>query len=69
MGRTRPQLYASSVIQAIDYKTGKIRWSQRTRRGRRHSGDSDHAGKLLFTADNAGNLLAMDPANGQDALA
>jgi alcohol dehydrogenase (cytochrome c) len=46
---------------AIDYKTGKICW--------RHEGDSNAgllstAGKLLFTGDSSGHLMALDPANG-----
>ncbi|HEY7306921.1 MAG TPA: acido-empty-quinoprotein group A [Bryobacteraceae bacterium] len=46
---------------AIDYKTGKICW--------KHEGDSNAgllstAGKLLFTGDSAGHLMALDPATG-----
>jgi glucose dehydrogenase len=63
-GRDR-NLYASSVLQAIDYKTGKIKWSHELGEGEGIAGILTTAGKLLFTADNAGNLLAMDPATGK----
>jgi alcohol dehydrogenase (cytochrome c) len=47
---------------AIDYRTGKICW--------RHEGDSNAgllntAGKVLFTGDGAGHLLALDPMDGR----
>jgi alcohol dehydrogenase (cytochrome c) len=47
---------------AIDYKTGKICW--------RHEGDSNAgllstAGKLLFTGDSSGHLMALDPGDGR----
>ena len=63
-GRDR-NLYANSVLQAIDYKTGKIKWSHELGEGEGIAGILTTAGKLLFTADNAGNLLAMDPATGK----
>ncbi len=48
---------------AIDYKTGKVVW--------KHDGDSNAgllstAGKLLFTGDSEGHLMALDPVNGHD---
>ena len=47
---------------AIEYKTGKICW--------RHDGDSNAgllstAGKLLFTGDSAGHLMALDSRTGR----
>ena len=62
-GRDR-NLYSSSVLQAIDYKTGKIAWSHELGKGEGVAGILTTAGKLLFTADNAGNLIALDPATG-----
>ncbi len=57
-----------SALEAIDYQTGKIVW--------RHPYPSTSgfggpigilttAGHLLFTGDNANNLIAFDPANGK----
>jgi acido-empty-quinoprotein group A len=63
-GRDR-NLFASSVLQAIDYKTGKVKWSHELGEGEGIAGILTTAGKLLFTADNAGNLLAMDPSTGK----
>ena len=56
-----------SYITAIDYKTGKVAWQHR------YSGIANYgvqpgllatAGKLLFTGDPGGNLVAYDVANG-----
>jgi len=63
-GRDR-NLWADSVIEAIDYQTGKIRWSHELGDGEVTAGILTTAGGLLFTADNAGNLLALDPENGK----
>jgi acido-empty-quinoprotein group A len=63
-GRDR-NLWAESVLQAIDYQTGKIRWSHELGSGEDVAGLLSTAGKLLFTADTSGNLLALDPADGR----
>ncbi len=63
-GRDR-NLYGDSVIQAIDYQTGKIRWSHEIGQGEGSAGIMTTAGHLLFTADNSGNLLALDPETGK----
>jgi acido-empty-quinoprotein group A len=63
-GRDRT-LYADSVLAAIDYQTGKVRWSRELGPGEGVAGILTMAGRLLFTADNAGNLLALDPATGK----
>ncbi len=58
-------LWSKSALKAIDYKTGQIRWShQYPGRGFGMPGILTTAGKLLFTGDPAGNLLAYDPATG-----
>ena len=56
-----------SLLVAIDYKTGKIAWSHRypAAPAGMMSGILTTAGKLLFAGDNAGNLIAYDPANGK----
>ncbi len=57
-------LWGHSVIEAIDYQTGKIRWSHEV-------GDYDGAGVmttdsgLTITGDANGNLLALDTASGK----
>jgi alcohol dehydrogenase (cytochrome c) len=55
-------------LEAIDYRTGKIRWSHeypvRGSGGLGAPGILTTAGHLLFTGDPAGNLIAFDPANG-----
>ena len=51
------------MIQAIDYKTGKVKWTHKWEDGGR-SGLLSTAGKLLFAGDGSGNLVALDPATG-----
>ena len=63
-GRDR-NLWANSVLQAIDYQTGKIRWSHELGDGEDIAGILTTAGGLLFTADNSQNLLALDAATGK----
>jgi len=57
--------WSESLLQAIDYQTGKVRWSHKwpgTGGGR--SGLLSTAGKLLFAGDPSNNLVALDPATG-----
>ena len=63
-GRDR-NLYANSVIQAIDYQTGKIRWSHELGEGESTAGILTTAGGLLFTADTSDNLMALDTTTGK----
>jgi len=63
-GRDR-NLWANSVVEAIDYQTGKIRWTHELGDGEVTAGILTTAGHLLFTADHSGNLLALDPENGK----
>jgi alcohol dehydrogenase (cytochrome c) len=63
-GRDR-NLWANSTLRAIDYRTGKIAWDHEIGEGESIAGILTTAGHLLFSADNAGNLLALDPANGK----
>jgi alcohol dehydrogenase (cytochrome c) len=55
-----------SHLDAIDYKTGKTIWSHNypSNGGPTMSGILTTAGRLLFAGDNAGNLIAFDPGNG-----
>jgi alcohol dehydrogenase (cytochrome c) len=63
-GRDR-NLWANSTIRALDYKTGKLVWNHELGDGESIAGILTTAGHLLFTADNTGNLLALDPATGK----
>jgi alcohol dehydrogenase (cytochrome c) len=59
-------VYSKSALKAIDYQTGKVRWT-RDMTGSRGgwAGVLTTAGHLLFTADDSGGLLALDPATGR----
>jgi len=63
-GRDR-NLFSNSVLQAIDYQTGKIRWSHELGDGSDIAGILTTAGGLLFTADNSQNVLALNAATGK----
>jgi len=63
-GRDR-DIWAESVLQAIDYQTGKIRWSHELGPGEGSAGIMTTAGGVLFTADNTNNMLALDAATGK----
>jgi alcohol dehydrogenase (cytochrome c) len=54
-----------SVLVAIDYQTGKVRWTRESGQGRNNSGVLTTAGHVLFTGDVSGNVLALDPADGK----
>jgi acido-empty-quinoprotein group A len=58
-------LWANSTLRALDYRTGKLIWNHELGEGETISGILTTAGHLLFTADNSGNLLALDPATGK----
>ena len=58
-------LWANSTLRALDYRTGKVLWNHELGESESIAGILTTAGKLLFTADNAGNLLALDPATGK----
>ncbi len=57
-------LWSKGVLDAIDYKTGKIRWSHELGQ-RAGSGVLTTEGGLTFTGDSAGNFLALDTATGK----
>src|SRR5262250_698324 len=63
-GRDR-NLWANSTLRALDYKTGKVVWNRELGDGESLQGVLTTGGHLLFTADNAGNLLALDPTSGK----
>jgi acido-empty-quinoprotein group A len=63
-GRDR-NLWANSTLRALDYRTGKVVWNHELGNGESIAGILTTAGNLLFSADNSGNLLALDPATGK----
>lgn len=63
-GGTEAPLLSQAFLEAIDYRTGKIRWKRREESGAAHPGILTTAGHLLITADVSGNILALDPATG-----
>jgi glucose dehydrogenase len=59
-----------SALKAIDYKTGKVRWSHPLSMGPAGSnggamGLLSTAGGLLFGNDGGGNFVAYDPSTGK----
>jgi alcohol dehydrogenase (cytochrome c) len=58
-------LTSTSTLEAIDYRTGKIRWRWPSGEGVSAQGILTTAGHLLFTGDLSGNLLALDPVDGR----
>ncbi|OLE46988.1 MAG: pyrrolo-quinoline quinone [Acidobacteria bacterium 13_1_20CM_3_58_11] len=58
-------LWANSTLRALDYRTGKVVWNHEIGNGEGISGILTTSGHLLFSADNSGNLLALDPATGK----
>lgn len=59
-------VWAESALKAIDYKTGKIRWSHvYPGQGESLSGLLTTAGKLLFAGDPSANFIAFDPESGK----
>jgi acido-empty-quinoprotein group A len=58
-------LWSNSTLRALDYNTGKLVWNHEIGSGESLAGILTTAGHLLFSADNSGNLLALDPASGK----
>jgi alcohol dehydrogenase (cytochrome c) len=58
-------LWADSTVRAVDYRTGNVVWNHEIGNGESIAGILTTAGHLLFTADNSGNLLALNPATGK----
>ena len=57
--------WSEALLQAIDYKTGKVRWSHKWQgTGSTRSGLLSTAGNLLFAGDISSNIVALDPTNG-----
>jgi alcohol dehydrogenase (cytochrome c) len=57
--------WAESMLQAIDYKTGKIRWSHKWEGSGIRSGVLTTAGNLVFAGDPSNNLVALNATTGE----
>ncbi len=58
-------LWSKSEIDAIDYQTGKIKWSHDLGERRSGAGILTTDGGLVFTGDGYGNFLALDNVTGK----
>jgi alcohol dehydrogenase (cytochrome c) len=58
-------LWGIGVIEAIDYQTGKVRWSHDVGEGAVGAGVLTTDAGVLFTGDDAGNVLALETATGK----
>jgi alcohol dehydrogenase (cytochrome c) len=58
-------VWGEGVIEAIDYQTGKIRWSHYAGEHGSGAGVMTTASGLTFTGDGHGNVLALDTATGK----
>jgi alcohol dehydrogenase (cytochrome c) len=58
-------LWGKGVVEAIDYQTGKIRWTHDLGRGSPGAGVMTTASGLTFTGDIHGNFLALDTSTGK----
>jgi alcohol dehydrogenase (cytochrome c) len=57
--------WSEALLQAIDYKTGKVAWSHKwTGSTSVRSGLLTTAGNLLFAGDASANFVAFDAAKG-----
>jgi alcohol dehydrogenase (cytochrome c) len=54
-----------SMLQAIDYQTGKICWSHKWEGPGARSGVLSTASNLVFAGDSSDNFVALDAKNGQ----
>ncbi len=58
-------VWGKGVIEAIDYQTGKIRWSHEIGPGGSGAGVLTTDSGLTFTGDALGNFLALDTSDGK----
>ena len=57
-------LWGKGVIEAIEYQSGKIRWSHEVGNGGSGAGVLTTDAGLTFTGDSTGNILALRTADG-----
>jgi alcohol dehydrogenase (cytochrome c) len=58
-------VWSKSVIEAIDYRSGKVRWSHELGAGGSGAGVLTTDSGLTFTGDAKGNFLALDSSDGK----
>jgi alcohol dehydrogenase (cytochrome c) len=58
-------LWSKGAIEAIDYQTGKIRWTHELGEGSPSAGILTTASGLVFTGDIKGNFLALETSSGK----
>jgi len=56
--------WSEAMLQAVDYKTGKIRWSHKWEGAGARSGVLSTAGNLVFAGDPSNNFVALDARTG-----
>jgi alcohol dehydrogenase (cytochrome c) len=57
--------FSEGMMQAIDYKTGKVRWSHKWEGATGRYGVLSTAGNLVFTGDPSNNFVALNARNGE----
>jgi alcohol dehydrogenase (cytochrome c) len=58
-------VWGKGVIEALDYQTGKVRWSHELGLGGSGAGVLTTDSGLTFTGDARGNFLALDSSDGK----
>jgi alcohol dehydrogenase (cytochrome c) len=58
-------LWSKGLLEAIDYQTGKIRWTHELGQGTPTAGVLTTASGLTFTGDVRGNVLALETSTGK----
>jgi alcohol dehydrogenase (cytochrome c) len=57
--------WAESMLQALDYRTGKVRWSHKWETPGIRGGLLSTAGNLVFAGDPSSNLVALNATTGE----
>jgi alcohol dehydrogenase (cytochrome c) len=57
--------WSESMLEALDYKTGKVRWAHKWKTPGVRAGVLSTAGNLVFTGDPSNNFVALNATTGQ----